>query len=67
LERIERQVEERCSSGTSLLDSDCSARLKREFDSSRFYITEQGIEVFFPMYALGPGVEQIPAFLLERK
>lgn len=62
LAKVERQVEERLNSGLSLLDSDCAARLKKEFDPRRFYVTEQGIEVFYPLYVLGAGAEGIPVF-----
>ena len=62
LEQVERQVEERIGSGLSLLDPDCAARLKREFDPRRFYVTERGIEVFYPLYTLGPGAEGVPVF-----
>lgn len=64
--RIRRQVEEqaaqRLASGETLLDADCREAVRALFDVQRFYRTEQGIRMFFPMYTLGPSAEGIPVF-----
>lgn len=62
LEQVEQQVRHRLARGESLLDPDCLQRLRGEFDPQRFYLSEEGIQVFYPMYALGPGAEGIPVF-----
>lgn len=43
---------------------DWRRRLRRYFNPRSFYLTEQGIAFFYPMYALAPAVEGIPTFLL---
>ena len=65
LGQVERQVEERLAGGESLLDPDCVHRLRREFDPDNFYLTGDGVQVFFPLYALAPGGEGVPAFSVE--
>ena len=62
LSQVEQAVQERLSSGETLLDPDCARRLKREFDPERYYLTQEGAEVFYPMYVLAPGGEGVPAF-----
>lgn len=62
IQQLEKQVRERLASGESLLDPDCTKRLGREFDRENFYLTADGIQVFFPLYALAPGAEGIPVF-----
>ena len=62
LEQVEQQVRSRLEQGETLLDPDCTRRLKGEFDSQRFYLTPEEVQVFYPMYVLGPGAEGIPVF-----
>ncbi|MBO5340058.1 MAG: DUF3298 domain-containing protein [Oscillospiraceae bacterium] len=62
LEQLERQARHRLEQGESLLDPDCPQRLKGAFDPQRFYLSAEGIQVFYPMYVLGPGAEGIPVF-----
>lgn len=42
---------------------DWPRRLRRCFNAMRFYLTAEGLVFFYPMYALAPPVEGIPAFL----
>lgn len=62
LAQVEEQIALRLAEGESLLDPDCARRLRRVFDPERFCLTGEGVQVFFPMYALGPGSEGIPVF-----
>ncbi|MBE6972851.1 MAG: DUF3298 domain-containing protein [Ruminococcaceae bacterium] len=64
IQQVEKQMGERLNSGESLLDEDCVKRLKREFDRENFYLTADGIQLFFPLYALAPGAEGIPVFAI---
>lgn len=59
---LREQVSARLSSGESLLDPDCSQLLARTFDPNRFYLTEEGIAIFYPLYTLGAYAEGIPVF-----
>ena len=36
----------------------------RRFNSRNYYLTEEGLTYFFPMYAIAPAAEAIPAFTL---
>jgi len=63
--QIEEQVRERLASGESLLDADCVKRLRREFNRENFYLIGDGIQVFFPLYALAPGAEGLPVFTVR--
>lgn len=64
LEQVKEQMEQRLASGESLLDVDCIRRLRREFDPDRYYLTREGARVFFPVFALAPGGEGVPSFLV---
>ena len=62
LRQVRAQVRARLEGGVSLLDSDCQRRLRRSFHPERFYLTGDGITVFYPMYRLGAGAEGTPEF-----
>lgn len=62
LEQVEEQIANRIAAGESLLDPECMDMAPRVFDPGNFFLTEGGIQVFFPMYALGPSGEGIPTF-----
>lgn len=38
--------------------------LRRRFNPQNFYLTAEGLAFFFPMYAIAPGAEGVPTFLL---
>lgn len=38
--------------------------LRRRFTPQNFYLTEEGLAFFYPMYALAPAVEGIPTFVV---
>lgn len=61
---LKGQAEQRLASGESLLDPDCTRVMVRAFAPERFYLTEEGLAVFYPMYILGPYAEGIPVFTL---
>lgn len=62
LDAMRAEAARRLSSGESLLDPDCARILERVFDPDRFYLTEEGAAVFFPLCTLGPRAEGIPVF-----
>ena len=37
-------------------------RLRRSLSPLNFYLTEEGLAFFYPMYAIAPAVEGIPVF-----
>lgn len=62
IQQVEKQAEERLAAGETLLDSDCSKHLRREFQPDNFWLNGEGAQVFFPMYTIASGGEGIPAF-----
>ncbi|MGM9605997.1 MAG: RsiV family protein [Oscillospiraceae bacterium] len=62
LDNIREQAAQQLASGESLLDPDCAQVMERAFDPDRFYLTGDGIAVFYPLYVLGAYAEGIPVF-----
>lgn len=62
--KLQEQARQRLDSGESLLDPNCLSTVKSTFDPDRFYLTKDGIVLFYPIYALGSYGEGIPAFTL---
>lgn len=67
LEEVRRQIGARLASGESLLYADAAERAAAQFSPRRFYLTEEGPVLFYPMYALGSPAEGIPVFSLIGK
>ena len=67
LAHLKRETRRRLAGGESLLDADCERKLARLFDPERFCLTEQGIEVFYPMCAVAAAGEGIPTFTVARE
>ena len=38
--------------------------LRRRFNPQNYYLTQEGLTVYFPMYAIAPAAEGIPAFTI---
>lgn len=64
LKQLSTLTQEQLDSGESLLYPSCFTELKQKFDSGRFYLTEDGIVIFYPLYVLGPYAEGIPTFTI---
>ncbi|MGN0969110.1 MAG: RsiV family protein [Oscillospiraceae bacterium] len=62
LDCLREQAARQLASGESLLDPDCAQVMERSFDPDRFYLTEEGITVFYPLCILGAYAEGIPVF-----
>lgn len=62
LKQVREQARQRMDDGTSLLDGDCDRKVRKYFDPNRFYLTEDGVTLFYPMYQLGAGAEGTPQF-----
>lgn len=61
---LKDQADQQICSGESLLDTGCKQIMDRSFDPDRFYLTENGICIFYPLYILGPYAEGIPVFTI---
>ncbi len=59
------QAEEQLTGGESLLDANCVQIMQRTFDADRFYLTDTGVAVFYPMHHLGPYAEGVPVFTVS--
>ncbi len=59
-EDIQRQER----AGISRYDPEWRKKLRRRFNSRNYYLTSEGLTYFFPMYAIAPAAEGIPAFTL---
>jgi len=64
LASLKNQADQQIKSGESLLDPDCCQIIERTFDPNRYYLTNKGIAIFFPLYFLGPYAEGIPVFVI---
>lgn len=65
LEEIRRQVGERIQTGESLFFEDWPSLVSRKFSPGRFYLTEEGPAVFYPVESIAPALEGFPTFLLK--
>ena len=59
-DQIRRQQE----LGVARYHPDWQRRLRTAFNADRFYLTEQGLCLFYQMFAIAPAVEGIPVFTL---
>ncbi|WP_195614453.1 RsiV family protein [Intestinimonas butyriciproducens] len=64
IEALQHQALDRLQGGESLLFEDVETRVASYFSTKRFYLTEEGLSLFYPMWSLGSPAEGIPAFLL---
>lgn len=64
IHQLQEQAEQRLNSGESLLYPDSLSSIKQTFDPNRFYLTEEGIAIFYPLYILGSYGEGIPTFTI---
>lgn len=63
-ERIKEQAQVLLASGESLLDTDRCPNIQQLLDPNRFYLTENGLVIFFPQCTLGSYGEGIPTFTI---
>jgi len=66
LEELHRKAEKNVASGVFLYFEDWPRRLRVWFDPDHFYLTDEGIALFYPLYTLAPYLEGIPVLLLDR-
>ena len=64
IEALQHQALDRLQGGESLLFEDVETRVASYFSTKRFYLTEEGLSLFYPMWSLGSPAEGIPVFLL---
>ena len=65
LEQVRRQIGRRISAGESIFWQDWPQLASRRFSPQRFYLTQEGPVVFYPVGAIAPALEGCPTFLLD--
>ena len=58
------EIQRRERAGAGRWREDWRRQLRRRFNPQNFYLTEEGLAYFWPIYAVAPAAEGIPAFLL---
>ena len=64
LEAAEAEVRRREAAGVSRYHEGVRRKLRRYFNPQNFYLTAEGLVFFYPMYAIAPAAEGMPAFLV---
>ena len=64
LEIAAEEIRRQERAGTARYHEKWSRELRRRFNAQNFYLTEEGLAFFFPMYALAPSAEGIPTFVV---
>lgn len=56
------EAERRERAGAGRWREDWRRQLRRRFNPQNFYLTEEGLALFYPMYAVAPASEGVPVF-----
>ena len=64
MEAAEAEVRRREAAGVSRYHEGVRRKLRRYFNPHNFYLTAEGLVFFYPMYAIAPAAEGVPAFLV---
>lgn len=67
LTEVRRQIEARLESGESLFRADWPRLAVSRFSPQRFYCTEAGPSLFYPVDAIAPSLEGFPTFPLKNE
>lgn len=62
---LKRQAAAQLGSGESLFFQDVASRIESAFSPRRFYLSESGPVLFYPMLSLGSAAERIPFFQIS--
>ena len=66
LTEMTAQAQEMRASGEHLFLDDHEALMRKYFEPSQFYLTPDGVVIFYPLYAIAPYVEGFPTFIVPR-
>lgn len=61
------EVRRREAAGAARWNENWRRELRRRFNPENFYLTEEGLAFFYPMYALAPAAAGIPVFTVPYK
>lgn len=62
LEHTAEEIRKQEAAGIAQYHAHSRQELRRHFNSRNYYLTPDGLAVFFPMYAIAPAFEGIPVF-----
>lgn len=65
LTEVERQINERVNSGECIFFEHCDRALHRFLRSEGLYLSEEGIQLFYPPVTIAPALEGFPHFSLS--
>ena len=65
MEAAEAEIQRQETAGISRYHEGVRRLLRRHFNPQNFYLTAEGLSFFYPMYAIAPAMEGIPAFTLS--
>lgn len=60
----EAEIQRQERAGVSRYHESWRQDLRRNFNPQNFYLTEEGVALFYQMYAIAPAAEGVPVFLL---
>ncbi len=58
------EIERRIRAGMGEYLPEWRKAVRRRFNPQNYYLTEEGLAFFYPMYALAPGNLGVPTFIL---
>lgn len=58
------EIQQQEQAGLSMYHENWRKLLRRHFNPQNYYLTDEGLAIFFPMYAIAPPAEGIPVFLM---
>lgn len=64
LERLAEEVRRQLRAGAAQYHEDWHKALRRRFNPQNYYLTGEGLALFYPLYALAPESGGIPAFVI---
>ena len=67
LDRAAEEIRRQERAGIACYHENWPHALRRCFNPQNYYLTEEGLAFFFPMYAIAPAAEGIPTFLVPWK
>lgn len=67
IEEIRRQIGAQVNAGEAIYYEDWPALVSKKFSPERFYLTESGPTVFYPVESIAPALEGFPTFLTENQ
>ena len=62
LRLAEEAIQQQEEAGIARYHPHCRRALRRHFDARNYYLSDEGLVFFYPMYAIAPAEERIPAF-----